>query len=145
MKQFTLTATYCLSVPSHLGSGEPIYSSPPILPSFPPHNHYLFCFLSNSLFLFSEEHLKTRLHWPWQRNMVQWDKRKRHMALLNCEHLWGLRFCTIPTAFWSSLSSDLSLFAEASTLLNSWPICLNFCWFSLCEEPRSEQVHYYAR
>ena len=114
---------------------EPIYSSIPALPFFLRHNYCFFCFAFSLLLIpfFSEEFA---LHYPWKRDIVPCDTRKPHMALLNCDHLWRLPICTIPTALWSSPLSDLSLFAEVLILLNSWPICLNFRWFSPCEEPR---------
>ena len=72
-------------------------------------------------------------------------KKAPNMALLNCDHLWRLPIRTIPTALRSSPLSDLSLFAEVLILLNSWPICFNFRWFSPCEEPRRKQLHHYMQ
>ena len=48
-----------------------------------------------------------------------------------------LCFHGTPTALCRSPSRVLRLLAEASTLFKSSPICLNFCWFSLCKRPRS--------
>lgn len=73
--------------------------------------------------------------------MQSWCRLKKKVAYCRCRkipHLKHLRMCEwiefqfiTPTARCSSSSSDFSLLAEASTLLNSWPICLSFCWFSL--------------
>ena len=122
---------------------EPIYFSLTASPFFLRHNYCFFVLLSLLLLLpfFPDEF---GLHCLWQGDIVQCDTRKHHMPLLSCDHLWRLPFRTIPTALWSSLLSDLSLFAEVLILLNSWPICLNFRWFSPCEEPRRKQLHHYA-
>ena len=104
---------------------------------------FLFCFLSYFFFFFFPDEFA--LHCPWQHDIIQCDTRKHHMALLNCDHLWRLPIRTIPTALWSSPLSDLSLFAEVLILLNSWPICFNFRWFSPCEEPRRKQLHHYMQ